>query len=128
MRKIIFLALVIMAGYYAWQHAPALLKRPPAHRLVVTNESRVNVERLRIKVGGQTFVKELLPSGETVTFSLRVHRDEPLSMTWRWSDSENEDHWEGGTVTQGPIAQDHLLSIMGGATVVHRVERQFALP
>jgi len=124
MKKLLILALLIFAGYTAWQRAPAFFKRPALHEAVVINQSRKDIIRVRVIVGDQTFVKESLPSGEDVTFTFRVNKEEPLSLEFVWKETDASDRWRGGKVTQGPIAQRHKLTIMDRNSVIHQVERR----
>jgi len=125
MKKLLLLTLVILAAWTAWKQVPRILERPPEHELVVENQSHEAIERLRIMVGSQTFVKELLGSGEDASFTVRVHRDQRFEMTWQWASSNVETVWQGGHITQGPIAQRHVLSVLEGGGVIHHVERRF---
>ena len=72
MKRLVIYALVLVAAWQAWKLYPALVHRAPSHEAVVRNQTDRAMERVRLSVGGQTFVKERLAGGESATFSFRV--------------------------------------------------------
>src|SRR2546425_9594010 len=111
MKKLLILAVIAFAVWQAKLHYGDLLHRRASHEAVVENGSGRNIERLRLNIGGQIFVKERLPSGEQAVFHFNVNRDASFHMTWQWENSMEEKSWNGGMVYRGPMVQRHLMNI-----------------
>jgi len=111
MKKLFFLALLALAGWYAWKHYPTLMEHRPQHELVVKNEATTALSRLRVTVGGQTFVKESVDPGSSVTFKFLVNQDSDFKLVWQWGNRIGEMSWNGGSVTAGPIVARHTFII-----------------
>jgi hypothetical protein len=128
MKKLLVLVLLGLAAWQAWKHYPELLHRAPSHEAVVENRSGRAIERLRLNIGGRTFVKEVLGSGETATFPFRVSRDASFRLTWDWRDAQGEMSWRGGFVPRGPLVQRHVITIEPSGGVIYRAEQTAAAP
>jgi hypothetical protein len=122
MKRILILALIAVAAWYAWKNWPTLLRRMPGHDAVVQNQSDRTMTRVRLTVGGQTFVKEELPNDQKVTFTFRVDRDSDFELTWEWKEALGERHWRGGLVPKGPMVQRHGFVVDGDGEVTYRAE------
>ena len=72
MKKLLFLLVLAVAAWQGWKHYHDLVRRPPYHEAVVRNRLKQPIERLRLGVGNQTFVRESLASGEATVFPFRV--------------------------------------------------------
>lgn len=112
MKKLIFLCIVVAAVWYGYHHYPELIHRTPRHEVVVENHSGHPIERLRVIVGGQTFVREKLEPNGTAVFPFRVNADSPFELTWQYGDAIGEFRWRGGFVAAGPMVQRHGMSIL----------------
>ena len=124
MKKLLILAILAFAAWQAWKNYPALRNPTPSHEVVVRNTSGDAIERLRITVGGQTFVKEALGSGESVAYPFRVSRDASFTVVWQWQGSPNELTWSGGMVPKGPMVQRHIIAIQGDGGVIYNAEQK----
>lgn len=122
MKRLIILAVIAYAGWYGWNHRDLLLKRGPAHHAVVRNDTGETIVRLRVSVGGQTFVKDELDDGQTVDFPFRVNNDSSFEVTWEWDSRQGEGHWTGGTVTAGPVTFRHILTLRPGPGVIYETQ------
>jgi len=126
MKKLLFWALVLFAAWYAWKHYPEITRQQPRHEAVVQNRSGHPIERLRLSVDGQTFVRDTLKAGDDTKFSFRVSKDGTFDVVWDWGDRLGEGHWNGGRVPSGPIVQRHVLVISGDGGVVYNAEDKTA--
>ena len=89
---------------------------------MVHNSAGSTILRLRVKVGGQTFVKDSLAPGATASWHFQISEDTGFDLVWEWSDKVGELHWSGGHIAKGPLVQRHLLSIDGDGGVVYTAE------
>jgi hypothetical protein len=118
MKKLLLFLIILAAGWYGWGHYRTVLEHRPSHEAVIENESGRQLERVRLTVDGQTFVKEEIPSGQSVTFSFRVNHDSAFELHWGWS--TNERSWSGGMVPLGPMSQRHFFRIDEEGGVMYR--------
>ncbi len=123
MKKLLILFLVFGAGWYGWKHVPQLLERPPSHQAVIENASHSVLERLRLTVGGRTFVKDRLPSGRQATFAFQVSRDASFTLTWEQAGAGRRT-WSGGLVPAGPLLQRHVIRVGDADRVSYFAERR----
>lgn len=119
MKKMLLLVIVIALGWYGYKHLPALLEKRPAHEAVIQNGTGQGLTRIRLAVDGQTFVKEELADGASVTFPFRVSKDASFQLTWQWADKVGENTWSGGMVPAGPMVQRHTMAIDADGGVVY---------
>jgi hypothetical protein len=120
MKKLIFVCLVGATAWYGWTHYKGLLQRQPSHEAVIQNQTSHTLDRIRLKVDGQTLVKETLPAGETARLPFRVNHDSSFELWWGTGPSERS--WTGGLVPAGPMAQRHSFTIGEGDEVMYRAE------
>jgi hypothetical protein len=126
MGRLIVLVLLIAAVWYGYKHYPALLSRSPSHEAVVVNATSNTVYRIRLGVGGQTFVKESLGPDQKVAFPFKVNDDASFDLIWEWDNTTGERHWRGGTVFKGPMVARHVLTIQDDDGVVYMSENKGA--
>jgi hypothetical protein len=126
MGRFIVLLLLIAAAWYGWKHYPELLSRTPSHEVVVENGTSNTAARIRISVGGQTFVKESLGPGQKASFPFKVNDDASFDLVWEYDSSPGERHWKGGNVFKGPIVARHTLTIQEDDGVVYTSENKGA--
>ena len=124
MRRLLLLILFAVALWYGWQHRDELLHRKQSHEAVVENASGREMTRVRLSVGGQTFVKESIPDGQQAVFPFRVDRDATFELVWRFADASNEQSWAGGMVPRGPMLQRHVMTVDGDGAVLYRPENK----
>ena len=118
MQRLILLAVFVFAGGYGWKHYDALLHPAPRHEAVVRNDSGEKLVRIRLTVGGHTYVKEELATGATVAFPFTVTTDSKFDLVWEYDTNTMVGHWTGGLVAKGPLVARHTLTIRTGGGVV----------
>ena len=126
MKRLVILALVCLAAWQGYKHYPDLVKRAPSHEAQITNNSQRIMERVRLTVGGQTFVREVLPPGTTAKFPFRVTDDSKFDMVWQWHEKLGEVSWHGGFVPKGPMVQRFRFSVDDEGGVVFQAESKLA--
>jgi len=120
MKRLIIFALLVLAGWYGWTHYREILQKRPSHEAVVENMGDSPIERLRIKVDGQTLVKELIPPNDKVALPFLVNHESSFDLEWK--QGANDMHWTGGLVTLGPMVQRHIFSVNDNGEVMYRAE------
>lgn len=128
MKRIFILALFAAAAWVAWKQWPTLFERKPSHDIVVVNEGRSTIERLRVTVAGRTFVEDTLRTGATFEFPFTPNGDSDIRMLWEWGDRPGEASWSGGRIATGPILQRHVLRIDSDGGVIYVPEDKPASP
>jgi hypothetical protein len=118
MKRLVFLVLFAFAVWYGWKHYPQLLHPQPRHEAVVRNHTGLKITRLRLNVGGHTYVKEELPANEDVHFPFVVDSESPIVLDWEYESNTSVGHWTGGSVSKGPLVARHVLTIDDGGGVV----------
>src|SRR5262245_27544196 len=113
MGRLFFFALIVFAAWYGWNHYRDLITRKPSHDAVIENHSGRDMERVRLTVGGKTYVKETLPDETSVTFHFRVTEDATFLLEWKWTTKDVELRWTGGGVPAGPMVQRHIMQVDG---------------
>lgn len=124
MRRLFLLLLLVVAAWYGWKHYPEILQRRGTHEAVVENSSGRGMTRVRLAVGGQTFVRESIDDGARAVFPFRVARDADFRLTWSHDGAEGEYSWSGGMVPRGPLLQRHVLTVDGEDAVLYRAENK----
>jgi hypothetical protein len=122
MKKFVILVIVALVAWYGWKHYPQLVERRPAHEVVIRNRSDMGMERVRVTVDGQTFVRGDLPNGQDAVFPFRVANDASFQLVWQWSGREGEQSWSGGMVPRGPMVQRHIMTVDGDGGVVYETQ------
>jgi hypothetical protein len=125
MKRLFVFAVIGVAAWYGWHHRDALddlLHKKPHQEVVVRNNAGETVTRLRVTVGDQTFVKESLASGETVTFPFAVNSDSKFDVAWEYAARTNEGHWQGGEVAPGPLVSRHVITIGQDQGIVYETQ------
>jgi len=124
MKRLFFFLLVVLAAWYGWKHYPDILNRTPSHEAVVVNNTGHTLERVRVTVDGQTFVKETLADNDRVVFPFKVNHDASFELVWQWADKMGEMRWTGGMVPRGPMVQRHIMTIDGNGEVIYTPENK----
>ena len=126
MKRLLFFALVVFAAWYGWHHYREILTRRPSHEAVIENHSGHEMVRVRLTVGGKTFVKESLPDEASVTFPFRVNEDASFLLEWNWGDKILELRWAGGGVPAGPMVQRHFMTVDADGAVIYKAVPKMA--
>ena len=124
MKRLVFLAIVVFAGWYAWHHWHDLTERRVKHEAIVDNHSGRTMERVRLGVGSQTFVKESIPNESSETFLFLVNEDATFRLEWKWPGQDFDQHWAGGLVPRGPMVQKHHFTVDGDGAVIYQAEQK----
>ena len=119
MKRLIVFLLFALAAWFGWKHWPELMRHTPGHEAVVVNDTGLTMERVRLTVDGQTFVKEVLPSEQRATFDFKVAHDASFGLEWEWKDKLGERRWRGGMVPQGPMVQRHMMQVDADGGVIY---------
>jgi hypothetical protein len=122
MKKLVVLAVLAGVIWYGWKHYPELMQHRPSHEAVIQNSTGSGLQRVRLTVDGQTFVKEELADGAEAVFPFRVSKDASFELVWQWSNRLGENNWSGGMVPKGPMVQRHIMVIDADAGVLYRAE------
>lgn len=118
MTRFILLIIIAVAVWYGWKHYDQLLHPQPKHLAVIRNDSGEKLVRIRLTVGGHTYVKEELANGESATIPFVVDSDSEFDLVWEYDTNTKTGHWAGGMVTRGPLVGRHTLTIQEGGGVV----------
>ena len=118
MKRLIIFAVIAFAAWYGWKHYNELLHPQPKHIAVIRNQTGTKLVRIRLTVGGHTYVKEELPSGESAEIPFVVDSESEFDLVWEYDTNMSTGHWTGGLVTKGPLVARHVLSIQEGGGVV----------
>jgi hypothetical protein len=124
MKRLLLLILFGVALWYGWQNWGKLISKRSGHEAVVENTSGRELTRVRLSVGGQTFVKESIPDGEKAVFPFRVDADATFVLVWRFADASSEQSWSGGMVPRGPMLQRHVMIVDGDGAIFYRPENK----
>ena len=124
MKRFIVFLLFVFAGWYAWKHWPDLVRHAPSHEAVIENDTGLTMERIRLTVDGQTFVRETLPNEQSAVIPFKVAHDASFQLVWEWKEKLGEKHWSGGMVPHGPMVQRHLMQVDADGGVVYTVRNK----
>lgn len=119
MKRFIVFLLFAIAAWFGWKHWPELMRRTPGHEAVVVNETGLTLERVRLTVDGQTFVKEELPNEQKAVFPFKVANDASFDLVWEYKEKMGEMRWRGGMVPKGPMVQRHTMEVDGDGGVIY---------
>jgi hypothetical protein len=120
--RLFLLLLLGIAIWYGWTQYPKLAERRPAHEAVIDNQSGAAIDRVRLKVGNQTLVKESIASGERAVFPFRVNEDATFTLIWGTPGGDRQ--WSGGMVPAGPMVQRHVFLIDPDGQVLYNAENK----
>ena len=119
MKRFIVFLLFALAAWFGWKHWPDLVRHTPGHEAVVVNDTGMTMERVRLTVDGQTFVKEELPNEQKAVFPFKVANDASFQLEWEYKERMGENHWRGGMVPRGPMVQRHTMDVDGNGGVIY---------
>lgn len=121
--RLFLVLLLAVAIWYGWKQYPKMAERRPAHEAVIENQTGADIERIRLKIGDQTLVKESLATGERAVLPFRVNQDATFTLTWN-NERGAELNWSGGMVPAGPMVQRHEFLIDNEGQVLYRAENK----
>ncbi len=123
MKRLFLLILFAGALWFAWKNGPEAFQKKPGHWVEVTNDGKAEMQRLRVAVGGQTFVAETLAQGAVARWRFRTTEDTRFDLVWEWGGGRGgEMRWSGGRVARGPLVQRHRLRVLDDGGVVSMTE------
>lgn len=123
MKNLILLIVFAAVAWYGWNHRQDLFQHRTTHEAVIENRSGAQIQRIRLRVDGQTLVKETLEDGQDAHLPFRVNRDSDFDLTWTVRGADRT--WSGGLVPAGPMAQRHVFTIgEQGNDVTYRAENK----
>jgi hypothetical protein len=103
MKRLFVLAIFAVAGWYGWQHRDVLLAGRTDSEAVLVNSGTRAMLRVRLTVGGQTHVREVIEPDARVEFPFSVSSASDFQLRWEWRGLEGAPEWRGGEVTPGPL-------------------------
>jgi hypothetical protein len=124
MGRLIVVLILIAAVWYGWKNYPKFLSRAPGHEAVIVNSTSNTAVRVRLTVGGQTFVKETLGPDQKATFPFKINEDSSFELIWEWETSPGERRWRGGNVFKGPMVARHTFTIQDDDGIVYDSENK----
>ena len=118
MKRLLLLAILAAIVWYGWHHMDDL-KGKALHDAVLVNHSGHTIERIRLKVGPETLVRETLADGETATMTFRGDQDAAFELVFQPKVAmSGERHWNGGTFTHGPVRSRHTFEFVTDDAVI----------
>jgi hypothetical protein len=124
MARLILFLLVIAAAWYGWKKYPEFVDKRPGHTARIENGATADLERFRIRVDGQTFVREKVPVGGSADIPFKITNDSEFQLTWELGGRLGEHTWRGGDVFKGPMMQRHIFRIDDEHQVMYRTENK----
>lgn len=117
MKRLVIFLLFVLAAWYGYHHYREIFEKVPKNEAVVHNNSGETLTRVRLTVGGQTFVREEMAADERVTFSFALKQDSKFKLDWLYAAKINEGHWTGGGATAGPKVSRYVFTVQPDADV-----------
>jgi hypothetical protein len=122
MKKLFFLALFAVAGWYGWNHRDTLFVRHEGHEAVIENNASSPIVKMRLAVDGQTLVRESIPPNGKAVVPFSINNDSDFKLVWEWGDKPGERSWQGGMIAKGPMLQRHVFQIDDDGNVTYHAE------
>lgn len=128
MKKLLFLAILVFAGWYGWNHREALFGGNDTSEAVVLNTGTRAMLRVRLTVGGKTQVREVIEPDAKATFVFTLARESDFHLKWDWRGLEGAPQWSGGEAIAAPTRQRCTLQVYDDATVTCTCEPLVGIP
>ena len=124
MARFILFLLLIAAAWYGWKKYPEFVDKRPGHTAVIENGATAPLMRVRVRVDGQTLVKESVAVGEKASLPFKIANDSDFQVTWEVEGRLGEHNWRGGDVFRGPMMQRHVFRIDDENQVMYSTENK----
>ena len=121
MSRWIVLLVFALAAWYGWKHWTDLRQTTRDEVMLVNETGRVLV-RVRVTVGGETYVRESIAVGAKARFPFPVTGDGVVALKWQYDREEFDMNWSGGQVAAGPMRIRHVVRMMQDGGVVWNPE------
>ena len=118
MKRLVILVIAVFVCWYGYKHYDQVMHPQPRHEAVIQNDCGIKLVRIRLTVGGHTYVKEELATSEAVTFPFTIDQDSQFDLVWEYETNTTVGHWTGGLVAPGPIVARHTMTIRDDGGVV----------
>lgn len=118
MKRLFILALFALAGWYGWNHREMFSAHDKDTEVVLVNEGSRAMQRVRLRVDGQTYVADLIEPEKRAVFSIPVTRQSDFGLIWEWRGVEGVPEWRGGEVTPGEARSRCTLQVYGDNGVI----------
>lgn len=111
MKRLLFLVILAAVGWYGWQHRDLFSRRPAGPEVELANGGTRAMQRVRLTVDRETYVRETIEPGARVTFPIRVANASDFRLRWEWRGVEGAFEWRGGSVEPGPGRQRCTIEV-----------------
>lgn len=111
MMRLLILALFAFAAWYGWNHREMFTRGRDDTEVVLVNEGSRAMQRVRLRVDGNTYVRDKIEPEESAVFSIPVTHPSDFRLIWEWQGVEGVPEWRGGEVTPGSSRQRCKLQV-----------------
>jgi hypothetical protein len=118
MKRLFWLALFGAAVWYGWHHWGGVFGGSRDSEAVIVNSATHAMQRVRLTVDGQTFVRDAIEPEAQVTLPFRVARSSDFRLRWEWRGVDAAPDWRGGQVEPGPTRTRCTLQVFDDGGVV----------
>ena len=117
MGRLFWFALFVVAAWYGWNHWRGL-RGVPADEIVVINHSGSPLERVRVGVGDDVAVLEVVEDGAEARREWRGRSRGAFLVQWKQGGRVGEREWRGGAFAPAATPQVHRFEFQasGGVT------------
>ncbi len=106
MKRLFLLAIVAAALWWGYQRNWDF-SREAGNGAVLSNRSGQTLERVRLTIGGETLVREVLEPDARAELTFHSKRDGAFRLVWHVRGQVGEKSWSGGHLIGGPTASVH---------------------
>ncbi len=121
MKRLLILVLLAAAIWYGckrdWNFSQGT-----SNDVLLVNRTGHALERIRVTIGGETVVRELLEEDATATIPFRSQREGEFRLEWHVRGQMGEQTWAGGHLIGGPTASRHTFEFVSQNGVVWHAE------
>lgn len=121
MKRLLVLAILAAALWWGYQRNWDF-SSATANDAVLINRTGKVLERIRVTIGGETVVRELLEVDETASLQFRNQREGAFRVVWHVRGQMGEKNWSGGHLIGGPTASRHTFEFDSENGVVWHAE------
>ena len=123
MLRLMWFALFVLAAWYGWTHWERL-RGPRADEIVVLNRSGAAIERVRIGVGDDVVVFELVEDGAEQRRDWRGRARGGFRVQWVQRGKIGERDWRGGAFEPSDTPQVHRFEFQRDGRILSHSERR----